>query len=55
MNKTTDTLLMAKQDLFEIASKWNGKDAGVDEDNASAALEAIEKIGDAIEIINEIK
>jgi hypothetical protein len=43
-----------KKDMEEIMGNWNGEDSGINEDDAGYARDAIEKIDELLEILEEL-
>ena len=48
------TLSEIKEEMMDIQGKWNGDDAGVDEDNANTAEDILEAVKNLEELLTEI-
>jgi len=48
------TLSEIKEEMMDIQGKWNGDDAGVDEDNSNTAEDILEAVKNLEELLTEI-
>ena len=48
------TLSEIKEEMMDIQGKWNGDDAGVDEDNSNTAEDILEAVKNLEELLAEI-
>ena len=48
------TLSEIKEEMMDIQGKWNGDDAGVEEDNSNTAEDILEAVKNLEELLTEI-